>query len=137
MQYSAPFTDEDGDLVVLGSDGETYYFHADDAMEADRQGSALEWGAAMHEELLGLEHRLGRELTGAETERVWKDCASNGDLDVGDAYVAAFPNASGTMARDRTRDSDDRHELMAEVMEDATRTANEAEQGEAEAPDDE
>src|SRR5436853_4462310 len=98
MIFSDPFFDEDGDFVVLAEDGNTYYVDATDAQVAAMQemqemrevaaGEAQDWSLVLTENLKHLEHRLARPLTDHEREVIAEDCATSGQADTHEAYLA-------------------------------------------------
>jgi hypothetical protein len=109
----APFYDFDGDFVAMGSDGQLY--HVDEDVYAQGLVQAIareEWIAEGSQNAELLEHRLERPLTAKERQTIADDMRRGDHTDAFNAYEANFPE-------DRTRDPEERLDLMAEYMDEA------------------
>jgi hypothetical protein len=109
-----PFYDADGDFLALATDG-NYYFIDPAAYEAEVEQIVAqeEWVEEGGRNGDLLEHRLGRELTDAERQTIADDMVRGGHADAFNAYDANY-------SADRTRDTQDRLDLMAEYMDEAS-----------------
>jgi hypothetical protein len=109
-----PFYDADGDFLALATDGNYYYIDpAAYEAEVEQMVAREEWIAEGSQNAELLEHRLERPLTAKERQTVADDMRRGDHTDAFNAYEANFPE-------DRTRDPEERLDLMAEYMDEAS-----------------
>jgi hypothetical protein len=123
---------EDGFVEVFQDANGGYWYEADDgsfqALETPEQTEARAFSMDAMNQLNALEHRLGRPLSGTEADLIIEDMGADpAGADAAGSYLSYFNE-------DRTRDDDDRKELLGEVMDDVQRhqEAQEANYGDGE-----
>ena len=84
---------------------------------------AVQWAGELEDDMRLLQHRLGRGLTATE-RRTIDNAVKNGHVDAFDSYLTKYPE-------DRTRSSDDRRALAAEVAAESMAAAQEQDAEEA------